>query len=292
MRVLIFGASGMLGHKLYQQLSTDFEVFATIRLGFDSISKFGFFDRKSIVENINVLDIESIRSAIENTKPDIVINAVGVVKQLPASEDVINTLSVNSVCPKRLAVLSSEYHFRLITLSTDCVFDGKKGNYVETDNPDANDLYGISKFLGEQTGDNCLTIRTSIIGRELTTGHSVVEWFLSNRGKNVTGYVNAIYSGFPTIVLAKIVSDIVTKHPELNGVYHVSSDPINKFELLGLLNKYYQANVVIEPFEDFVIDRSLNSLSFRKATDFSPLSWEKMIEQMAADPTPYDKWKK
>ena len=291
MRVLIYGAGGMLGHKLYQQLKSGFEVFATTRKDFDSIGRFGIFDRDSIVEKVDILDIKSVRSAIERSKPDVVVNAVGVVKQLPESEDVIKTLSTNSVFPQRLASLSSEYDFRLITLSTDCVFSGEKGNYSENDIADASDLYGISKFLGEVKEKNCLTIRTSIIGRELTTNHSLVEWFLSNRGKSVKGYVNAIYSGFPTIVLAKIVSDVITEHTELNGVYHVSNESINKFELLCLLNKYYRADAVIEPFEDFAIDRSLDSSAFRKATGFSPVSWEEMIEQMAADSTPYDTWK-
>ena len=245
-----------------------------------------------ILENVDVSDLDSSRAAIEKIKPDVVINAVGVVKQRPESEDVIKTLSINSLFPQRLAELSREYNFRLITVSTDCVFSGDKGNYSEDDLADARDLYGISKLLGEVKDDNCLTIRTSIIGRELASAHSLVEWFLSNRGNAVKGYLNAIYSGFPTIVLAEIISDIITNHAGLNGVYHVSSDPINKFDLLGLLNKYYQADVVIEPFEDFVIDRSLDSSAFRKATGFSPLGWEHMIEQMASDPTPYETWKK
>ncbi len=292
MRVLIFGAGGMLGHKLYQQLNTDLEVFATVTSGFDSISRFKFFEKNSMVENIDVRNVESVRFAIERTKPDVVINAVGVVKQRPDSKDVINSLSINSVFPKHLAGLSSEYGFRLITFGTDCVFSGDKGNYTETDCPDARDLYGISKFLGEVTDHNCLTIRTSIIGRELITSHSLVEWFISNHGKTIKGFVNAIFSGFPTIVLSKIVSDIITEHPNLHGVYHVSSAPINKFELLCLLNRAYEANVVIEPSEDIAIDRSLNSTTFKNATGFSPQSWEQMIDQMAADLTPYNTWKK
>lgn len=292
MRVLIFGASGMLGHKLHQRLKIDFEVFATVRSTFDSISRFDLFEKDSIVENVDVGDVISVRKAIERVNPDVVINAAGIVKQLRESEDTVKTLYINSVFPQRLAVLSSEYRFRLITISTDCVFSGKKGHYAETDIPDAVDLYGISKLLGEVKSENCLTIRTSIIGRELATEHSLVEWFLSNRGKTVKGYVNAIYSGFPTIVFAQIVADILTTHPDLNGVYHVSSDPINKFDLLGLLNKYYRADVQIEPFEEVVIDRSLDSSAFRNSTGFSPPGWEQMIETMASDPTPYETWKK
>lgn len=291
MRVLIFGVGGMLGHKLYQQLRPDLKVFGTIRTDFSMVSGFGVFDKNSIIENIDVTDIDAVRTAVVNSKPDIVINAVGVVKQLPEAQDAINTLNINSVFPQRLARLSDEHGFRLITLSTDCVFSGDKGNYSESELADARDLYGISKFLSEVTGDNCLTIRTSIIGRELTTGHSLVEWFLGNRGKSVKGYVNAIYSGFPTIVLADIISDIIRNQAGLSGLYHLSSDSISKFDLLFLLNKYYEARVTIEPSEDLTIDRSLDSSAFRQATGFTPLTWEQMIEKMAADPTPYDKWK-
>lgn len=188
--------------------------------------------------------------------------------------------------------LATDCGFRLITLSTDCVFTGEKGNYTEDDFPDARDLYGISKLLGEINNNNCLTIRTSIIGRELDSAHGLVEWFLSNRGKTIKGYLNAIYSGFPTIILAEILSGIIADSPRLQGIYHVSSDTINKFELLGLLNKYYKANAVIEPFEDFIVDRSLDSSVFRQATGFSPLTWEQMIEYMVSDPTPYETWKK
>ncbi len=288
MRVLIFGAGGMLGHKVYQRLKTDFEVSATIRSDFDSIGRFDLFDKKSIIGNVDVTDLDSILSAIKKTKPEIVINAIGVVKQVPESQDAVRTLAINAVFPRRLADLSGKYGFRLITLSTDCVFAGDKGNYTEADFADAQDLYGISKLLGEVAAKNCLTIRTSIIGRELASAHSLVEWFLTNRRKTIKGYLNAIYSGFPTIILAEIISDIISKQADLHGVFHVSSDPINKFDLLGLLNKYYQANVVINPFEDFVLDRSLDSTAFRQATGFSPLGWEQMIEQMAADPTPYE----
>lgn len=292
MRILIFGASGMLGHKLYQQLRSRFEVVGTIRSSFDSISRFDLFEENSIIENVDVLNIESVRRAIEKIKPHVVINAAGVVKQDPASEDVVRTLSINSVFPQHLGELSQHFGFRLITISTDCVFSGAKGNYTEADIADASDLYGISKFLGEVRRNNCLTIRTSIIGREITEDHSLVEWFLSNRGKAVYGYVNAIYSGFPTFVFSEIISTIIFDHPKLCGVYHVSSDPINKCELLSLLNKNYGAGVMIEPYEDFVIDRSLDSSAFGHATGFSPLPWEQMIVQMAADPTPYEEWKK
>ena len=291
MRILIFGAGGMLGHKLCQELKVKHEVFATIRGSNNSLSRYNIFDGITFVENTDVNDLASVRNAIETATPNVVINAVGVIKQLPSSVDVINTLSVNSIFPNRLAQLSAEFGFRLICISTDCVFNGEKGNYYESDKPDAYDLYGQSKRFGEIADGNCVTLRTSIIGRELGTSHSLVDWFLSNRGTSVKGYVNAIYSGFPTVVFADIIDNLITEHPGLSGLFHVSSDPINKFELLKLINEAYESDIEIERFDDFKIDRSLNSEKFRSVADFRPEPWPVMIKRMAEDRTPYDKWK-
>src|SRR5438552_14261716 len=208
MRILVIGGGGMLGHKLVQSLGEKFEVWTSIRGDFREIDGYGIFDRDRTLERTDVTELESVRRGILAAKPDVIINAAGIVKQLPTSKDVIKSLSVNSIFPHHLAELSEEFGFRLICISTDCVFDGRKGNYKEKDNPNARDLYGRSKILGEVTGKNCLTLRTSIIGRELNTSHSLVEWFLSHRGGKVKGYVKAIYSGFPTIVFADIIADL------------------------------------------------------------------------------------
>lgn len=286
-KVLIIGGSGMLGHKLVQALGERFEVWATLHGSFDSVERYGIFDRQCTVENIDVTDIEKVRAVLNTSRPDVVINAVGVVKQVPGAHDVVHTLQINSIFPQRLAELSDEVGFRFITISTDCVFDGTKGMRTEDDAADALDLYGQSKHWGEVTGGRCLTLRTSIIGRELATRHSLVEWFLSNRGCTVKGFANAIYSGFPTVVFADIIARLVVDHPDLNGLYHVSSEPIDKFRLLSLINERFNAGVQLERDEEFRIDRSLDSAKFREVTGFVPPSWEKMIERMAADPTRY-----
>jgi dTDP-4-dehydrorhamnose reductase len=291
MRILIFGGNGMLGHKLIREFRESFEVWATLKGHFSEVDSFGIFDRDRTIAGVDATDAESVRRAVTEVRPDVVVNAVGIVKQKPASEDVQLTLSINSVFPRRLASLADEFGFKLITISTDCVFRGDRGNYNETDVPDATDLYGLSKFLGEVTTANCLTIRTSIIGRELATAHSIVEWFLSQRGKSVQGYTNAIYTGFPTIILANIIKSIIVDNPSMNGLYHVSADPISKFELLNLIDQTYRTGVEIKPFDDYKIDRSLNSTKFRQETGFSPLGWPEMIALMAADPTPYDNWR-
>lgn len=292
MRILITGGNGMLGHKLVQRLSANFDVYATLRGSFSDVGLFGIFERGLIIENVDLIDESAIRRAVELVRPDVVINAAGVIKQRPTSKDVVNTLLVNSILPHRLAALGHEFGFRVIVISTDCVFSGTKGNYSEDDSADALDLYGRSKNLGEIDGDDCLTIRTSIIGRELQTGHSLVEWLLSNKGGKVKGFSRAIYSGFPTIVFADIISNLLSEHKALSGTYHISSDPIDKYTLLELINDAYRARIEIEPDETFAIDRSLDSSRFRSETGFKPASWNEMVDRMASDPTPYDSFLK
>ncbi len=289
----------MLGHQLVQQWRDKFKVFATVRSDFSKYLKIGLFENNEVISPVEVEDIESVREAIKFSQPDVIVNCVGIIKQLPTSKNVIKTLTVNSIFPHRLAEIaqeagdsSSSGGARLITISTDCVFNGKKGNYTEEDVSDAEDVYGKSKNLGEIISENCLTIRTSIIGRELETAHSLVEWFLSNRGGKVRGFTNAVYSGFPTIVLAEIIADLIVNHKDLNGLYHVSSEPIDKYRLLCLVRDAYNLDVEIEPFDDFKIDRSLNSDKFRAATGFVPDTWEEMIKKMAGDSFPYEQVRK
>ena len=287
-KVLILGATGMLGHKLVQCLSEHFEVFSTIRGSFDRIETYRLFHREMIIEEVDATDATLLEKVIADVTPDIVINAIGVVKQVPSAKDVITTLELNSILPQRLAILSKKFGFRLIHFSTDCVFDGGRGMYNEQDTPNALDLYGKSKQLGEISQENVLTIRSSIIGRELHTSHSLIEWFLSNRGGRVFGYTTAIYSGFPTIVIADIIKGLIVDHPRLCGVHHIASEPINKYELLGLVDEFYDAAVEIEPSDQLVIDRSLDGSAFNSITGFQPEGWPAMIQKMAEDKTPYD----
>ena len=290
-KVLIFGANGMLGHKLIQQLEPQFDVYGTIRGTFDTVEKYGIFDKAKIIENVSATDISSIEAAVRTPQPDVVINAVGIIKQVPSAKDVIMALEVNSIFPHRLAMFGETYGFRLITIRTDCVFDGVRGFYNEEDTPNATDLYGKSKNLGEVTGPNCLTIRSSIIGRELDSSHSLTEWFLTNSGKTICGFANAIYSGFPTIVFADIIASLIIDHKELSGLHHIAAEPINKFDLLTLVNKSFNAGVTLDRDEDFHINRSLDGSRFANLTGFKPQPWEEMIKRMADDPTPYDSFR-
>jgi dTDP-4-dehydrorhamnose reductase len=291
MKVLVLGGGGMLGHKLVQVLGRDLYVFTTVRKPADSYAHLGVFEPERTFGGIDAEDVEGLRDVISRVRPEVVVNAVGLVKQLPGSSDVIQALTLNSIFPHRLAELSMEFSFRLICISTDCVFSGEKGNYSEDDLPDARDLYGQSKCLGEVVGPHTLTVRTSIIGRELDTSHGLVEWFLANSGKKVEGYTNAIFSGFTTEALAGILSFVIREYAGLSGLYHVSSEPINKYQLLRLLKSAFGVDIEIVPTDEVMIDRSLDSRRFREVTDFHPATWADMVGQMASDPTKYNKWR-
>ncbi len=293
MKVLILGGKGMLGHKLVQKFQDKFEVWTSFRnknfRKSDSVS----IDFKNNTCRLNAEIFETVEQLVEQIRPNVIVNAIGIIKQLPDSKNIIKTLTVNSIFPNQLAILADAIKAKLINISTDCVFSGVKGNYTENDTADATDLYGRSKNFGEVVlNENCLTLRTSIIGRELETNHSLVEWFLSQTGKKVKGYKNAIFSGFPTVVIADIIADLIANHKEMHGLYHISSQPINKFDLLVLLKKAYQLDIEIEPFEEIMIDRSLNSTKFRNETNFQPSCWDEMIEKMVRDPFPYRKIRK
>jgi dTDP-4-dehydrorhamnose reductase len=236
-------------------------------------------------------DLPSVERALETASPDVVINCIGIIKQLPEAQDPILSQTVNAQFPHHLERLCHPAGVRLLHFSTDCVFSGRKGNYAEEDVPDASDLYGRSKFEGEVKGQGSLTLRTSMIGRELRSRSGLVEWFLHNRGGRVRGFTRAIFSGFSTLMLSRMVADVVERHPQLSGVYHVSSSPINKYDLLVLLRDAYGVRVNIEPVEEPVIDRSLDSRRFREATGLVAPSWPEMVNEMVADPTPYDSWR-
>lgn len=286
MRVLILGGNGMLGHKLVQVLGREFETYTTIRREFSAVERFGIFDKGRTLTRVDVTSERQLIDTIEQVQPDVLINSVGIIKQIDSTPETM--VQINTLLPRKLAELSAKYGFRLISMGTDCVFSGSTGNYRETDTPDADDDYGRTKFRGEVIHDRCLTIRSSIIGRELETRHSLIEWFLSKRGQTIGGYTGAIYSGFPTVIFAEILVSLIKDLRELNGLFHVSSEPINKFDLLTLTNEAYETNITVEPDDSLVIDRSLDSTRFRNATGFQPPSWAEMIERMAADETPYE----
>lgn len=278
--ILVLGASGMLGNAVYRTFATSngFEVFGTVRGG-GTIINLPEGSKGQLLSGVDVEQTDSLVAAFEKTRPDVVINCIGLVKQLSAANDPLVTLPINSMLPHRLARLAALVDARLIHVSTDCVFTGAKGSYVESDTPDALDLYGRSKLLGEVDYPNAVTLRTSIIGTEMNSAHGLVGWFLAQNGA-VKGYAKAVFSGLPTAVLAQVMRDHVIPNAELRGVWHVSAEPIDKFSLLNLVAAEYGRDTEIQPDETLVIDRSLDSSRFRDFTGWAPPSWPQLIATM------------
>jgi dTDP-4-dehydrorhamnose reductase len=235
--------------------------------------------RDALVFGADIENDDSLAQLFAEVRPDIVINCIGLVKQLAQANDVLAALPINSLLPHRLARLCASAGARLIHISTDCVFSGDKGMYREDDFSDARDLYGRSKFLGEVDYPNAVTLRTSIIGHELNSTHGLVEWFLSQQS-GVLGYSKAVFSGLTTLELARVMHDFVIPRPDLRGVYHVSVDPIDKETLLRQVAKTYGKTIDITPDDKVVIDRSLDSTRFRQATGYSPPAWPELIARM------------
>ncbi len=295
MKVLVLGGEGMLGHKVFEVLSRRFDTAATF-VDPDGLwrtfPQYAGLPPEQLLTGVDALRFETVAAALEKARPDAVVNCVGIIKQLEASSDAVLTISLNSLLPHRLADACDAVGARLIHVSTDCVFSGRKrGSYTEADLPDPEDLYGRSKLLGEVTRPGCLTIRTSIFGRDFLKQSALLEWFLSNRGGRVRGYRNAIYSGFPTQVLARIIGDVLERHPGLDGLVQVASLPITKYDLLVMLREAMELDIEIEPYDDPPCDRSLSAARFVAATGYAIPSWEEMVREVAADPTPYDEWR-
>ena len=289
MRILILGGSGMLGHRLWVELSKVHQAWITVRTSARVIPDLPGVDRSHIREDVEATNFDEVIRAMASIQPDVVINCIGLIKQLPLSKDPLTSLEINALFPHRISLISRASKIRMIHFSTDCVFSGKKKSpYTESDQSDAEDLYGRSKFLGEVSyGSHTLTLRTSIIGRELHKGYGLVEWFLGQQ-QVVRGYQEALFSGFTTGAIAKILLDHVLPHPELSGVYHLSSYPISKHDLLRLINDVYGRQIEIIPDTTIVCNRVLDSTRFRKATGFIPSTWPEMIRAMKNDSLPFN----
>lgn len=283
-KVLILGGSGMLGHTLFRYLfeNPSIDVYATARSTKELSGWLSSEQMRNVHYNVDIHDFDHLVKVFADLKPDIVINCIGVIKQAPTIQDPLLTITVNALLPHRIALLSKAIGARMIHISTDCVFNGEKGNYTENDIANAIDLYGRTKYLGEVSYSHCVTLRTSIIGHELKNKQGLVEWFLDQKGK-VQGFKNAIYSGFPTVEIAQVIADYVIPNPDLTGLYHVSSHPISKFELLKLISNQYSKTIEIEPEESFRLDRSLDSSHFRSLTGYKPPTWPELIGKMYED---------
>ena len=291
MRTLILGGGGMLGHKLWQAFRARSDAWVTLRGDPARYDRMDLFSRDRSIGGVDANDFETVVRACRTVRPHVVVNGIGVIKQLEAAHDPVVSLTINALLPHRLSALCGEIGARLIHFSTDCVFSGRTGHYAESDQPDAGDLYGRTKLLGEVTGPGNLTLRTSIIGREIATSSGLTEWFLSHRGGRVAGYRQVRFSGLTTLALSALVADVIDRHPDLAGLYHVAAAPIAKYDLLCRLNDRFGAGITIEPNDEVRLDRTLDATRFRIATGYVAPDWNDMMDEMANDPTPYDEWR-
>ncbi|MBN8504216.1 MAG: SDR family oxidoreductase [Burkholderiales bacterium] len=281
-RLLILGASGMLGHTALRHFASQpgFEAHGSLRRASPQLAAMAPQARLHV--GVDVENTDQLTLLLAQVRPQVVVNCIGVVKQLAAADDPLVALPLNALLPHRLARLCQLAGARLIHVSTDCVFTGSRGGYRESDAPDALDLYGRSKLLGEVDAENAVTLRTSIIGPELGGGsQGLVGWFLAQHGR-VRGFTQAVFSGLPTIELARVIQHHVLPRPELRGTWHVSTEPIDKHALLQLVKAAWGRDTEIEPDAKLVIDRSLDSSRFRTQTGYAPAPWPQLVAEMKA----------
>jgi dTDP-4-dehydrorhamnose reductase len=294
MRILILGGSGMLGHKLLLGLrAAGHYVSCTLRDDRSSsgLARLPLFAGPDVFWGIDVIDWPSLRTLLRAHQPDVVINAVGIIKQRQLATSAIPSIQINALLPHQLAETVAAWSGRLIHFSSDCVFSGDRGDYTESDNCDADDLYGRSKFLGEVIGaSNVVTLRSSIIGRELHHHQSLLDWFLSQNHREVKGFTRVIYAGLTTNEFVTVVNRIITQHPELAGLFQVASDPISKHDLLQMVANAFRLDVRIVPTDEPFSDRSFSGAKFTAATGYVAPPWPDLVAALASDQTPYREW--
>jgi len=278
MRILILGADGMIGHKIAQSLE-DFELILASRKSISSKS-IGVINGKMVLHN---LITDSLDLLLDSTTPDIIINCAGITTRRGVEDNIVNTGLVNSDLPHKLDSWANLNSKKLIHFSTDCVFSGNKGNYLDNDFADAEDIYGKSKALGEVNSPNTLTIRCSMIGRELYNFTELFEWLIKNKNKKIEGYSKVLYSGITTVRMGKILNQILKKNLNLSGIYNISSTPISKFDLLVKLSNAFNLNVEVKQNINNKSNKVLISEKFTEITGIYPPNWDDLIPEFKED---------
>lgn len=284
MRILIFGAGGMIGHKMFQVLrGRGHEVVGTLFRKPSEYEKFKLFSVNEIIDCLDVAETEKVLALLDEVKPDVVLNCVGITLRKPEIKNFDYAWKINSEFPQRLNAWVTANKAYLVHFSTDCVFSGKDGPYTEDSPKSATDTYGKTKAAGEVTGPYCLTLRGSMIGRELFGKTELLEWALSMKNSQVKGFSKAVYSGVTTNAMAELVHQLLMLPNKLTGIYQVSSNPISKLELLRLINQAYQLNLDIVEDQTFATSKVLSSEKLRKAIGFNCPEWPKMVDEMVKD---------
>jgi len=282
MKVYILGISGMLGSRIFLefQKKKGFDVRGCLR---GNLNPFIIKYKKKINVRIDAKNIKKISSILKSFKPDYVINCIGYIKQkISTNTNDRDIFFVNSIFPHEIYKITKLINSRFIHFSTDCVFDGKKGNYKETASSNVKDIYGISKFLGEVKYSKSLTIRTSIIGHEFYSKKGLLEWFL-NQSKLCYGYSRVFFSGLTTLEISNFVYFYIKKNIKIHGLIHLSSKKISKLNLLKKIAKIYNKKIVIKKDSSKKIDRSLNCSFIKKRISYKVPNWDVMIREMRSN---------
>jgi dTDP-4-dehydrorhamnose reductase len=284
MKILILGANGMIGHRVLLEARLQFgkDVYGLMRRSKSDFGDYTFL-QNNIFDKIDVNDWSKLESVLNDLRPDVVINAIGMTIRRLEISDLNKAMEINSFLPQKLSKWAQANSSKLIHFSTDCVFGGESGSYTEVSLPSAKDNYGKTKFLGEVLGDNSLTLRFSCIGQELDMRSELLEWFLSQKGKTLKGYTKALYSGVTSLVVAKETCRMIKDFKNLTGLFQISSQPISKYDLLVLANEYFENKSEIVGFDDFISDKTLISEKFSKTTGFQAPEWKKMMHDLAED---------
>ena len=289
MKVCVLGAGGLLGHMLIRVLSESNDVFGTTREDFIASSPLAkFLTKEKWIGKVDASSVDSVKKVFDLDQFDVAINCIGLIKQRNSFVSDNEMMMINGEFPHHLAQIANSHDTRVIHISTDCIFSGTKGNYLESDTPDPIDVYGKSKLLGELNDSQNLTLRTSHIGRELTVKKSFIEWLVSQRGGNVNGYGHAIYSGLTTQAFAKTISKLLLGNSQLTGLFHVSSQPISKLEIINKLNELLDLRITVTPDASVQINRSLNSEKFQNTTNICPQTWDEMLSDFCEDQKTYE----
>ena len=279
MKLLILGADGMIGHKIAKSFNDiGFDLYLNSRSHSDYLKK---YFSNSIVSNFD-FNNQKIENLLDKFIPDYIINAAGVTIRRGAADNK-ETNYINSQLPKKINFWCMENQKKQILFSTDCIYSGDKGNYEDFDKPDANDHYGKSKGKGEIDSLHTITLRSSMIGREIYNKSELLEWVISNKSKQIKGYYNVIYSGVTTLWMSKVLIEIIKNYPNLNGIYNISSPPISKFELITKINHYFKLNIDIVKDYSYSSNKSLNSDRFFLETKFKKPNWDEMLLNLYSD---------
>lgn len=289
MRILVLGGTGLIGNRLTRQLRQNADVYASTRTSSVEMPVLeNILEPNKWIFGLDATDFQFLEAEIKRLKPDVIVNCVGVVKQQINSKNVEATILLNSVLPWRLSRFAEKYDFKLINFSTDCVFSGEIGKYKESSTPDAVDLYGRSKILGELNNAHVLTVRTSFVGREIKTFTNLFEWVQRCRSNKIVGYKQVIYSGLTTQAISEVIEKLIFDFSALTGLWHVSSEPISKYDLICLLNNSLNLKLDIESSEEIFCDRSLDSTAFASKTGLVVPNWITMVERYALEQEWYE----